>query len=68
MTFSITECLESSAEGAQPDGIVKSLLLKETRRTTVGAHVYFHWELRLADVSVNSPGNPAVNIVFCFPV
>lgn len=55
-------------KASTPDVIVECLLLKETRRTTVGAHVQLHSGPRLADVNVNSPGNPAVNNVFSLPV
>ncbi len=51
-----------------PDEIVESLLLKKTRQTTVGAHVHLHLGPRLADINVDSPGNPAVNNVFGFQV
>lgn len=50
-------------KASTPDVIVESLLLKGTRRTTVGAHVHLHSGPRLADVNVNSPGNPAVKNV-----
>ena len=55
-------------KASTPDVIVESLLLKETRRTTVGAHVQLHSGPRLADVNVNSPGNPAVNNVFSLAI
>lgn len=64
MTFSVEQdgCRAGQKVSA-PDGIVESLLFMEPRRTTVGAHVHLHLGPRLADVNVNSPGNPAVNNV-----
>lgn len=48
------------------DWIGESLLLKKTRRTKVGAHVHLQSGPRLADISADSPDNPAVIFFFFF--